>query len=170
MPMSSQWTQSPVYGYQGGSRSVVPVVNQQQIVPQRSDMYYMNTVPAQQSTQMMSYSTGGQQMTSMDSAVYGRYVSRPPQDVEYTMGQTGATTTSFGNYPVDGWNGMWRQTSRAYKENQVQQPPVQQVQQFQQQQMYVNPAPQMVSSGMYQQSMPMMGYGGGGGCPCAHGR
>jgi len=146
--MNSQWNP-----YQG-SRSVVPVMSQQQtsmVVPHRADMYYMNSAP---SNQMVSYTSTNQQLTNMDSMAYNRYLSRPPQDVQYTMQQAGSSSGSYGDYPVDGWNGMWRQTSRAYKETEAQQP----VPQQQQMMTYVTPAP-MVTNMMHRVvNMPSGGY------------
>jgi len=119
VPMSSQWNQ-----YQG-PRSVVPMMTpqpQNMIAPQRADMYYMNNAPSNQ--MMTSYTASQQMMNTSDVGAYNRYVSRPPNDVQYTM--NGSSGGYQGDYPTDGWNGNWRQSSRAYREMPGQQPAVQQ--------------------------------------------
>lgn len=87
---------------------------------------------------------------------YGRYVGSPPQDVGYTLNQGMSGSAGYSDYPVDGWNGMWRQSSRAYKEGQV----VQQVPQQQQMVTYTTGAPMV--SGMMQRvvNVPVGGYYG----------
>jgi len=84
---------------------------------------------------------------------YSRYVSSPPQDVQYTINN--GMSSTYSDYPVDGWNGMWRQSSRAYKEGEV----VQQVPQQQMMTYTTTPAPMM--SGMQRfVNMPVGGYYG----------
>jgi len=150
-----------------GSRSVVPVMAPQQqqhssmIVPQQADMYYMNSFPSNQMT--TSYTAQQQMSNGSDLVAYNRYVNRPPQDVQYTLNQSGGMSTNTGDIPMDGWNGMWRQSSVAYREvtGQQQQQPAMIHQQpamyHHQQQMTYAAAP--VASGLMGR---MLGGGGGG--------
>jgi len=101
----------------------------QPVMPQQQppSMYYMNSAP---SNQMTSYATTNQQMMmNADVVGYNGYMNRPPHDV----------ITSSGHHQEDGWNGMWRQSSRQYREMNTpyQQPAVQQ------QMMYAAAAPVM---------------------------
>jgi len=160
MPMTSQWTQ-----YQG-NRSVVPVMNQQpsMIMPQQASRFYANPAPTNQmmsyqapANQMVSYTASNQQLTNMDSMAYSRYVSQPPQDVQYTLNNGMSAGGAYSDYPVDGWNGMWRQSSTAYKEGQL----VQQVPQQQQMVTYATQQAPMMG-GMMQRvvNVPTGGYYG----------
>jgi len=143
----------------------VPVMNQQpqMIMPQQASMYYgsaANQMVAYQppANQMMSYTTSHQQLTNTDATAYTRYVSQPPQDVQYTLNHGMSGSGAYSDYPVDGWNGMWRQSSTAYKEGQAVQ---QQLPQQQQMLTYsTSQAPMM--GGMMQRAvnMPMGGYYG----------
>jgi len=112
-----------------GSRSVVPVMTQQVSMPQRATgmTYYPNNLP---SNQMTSYTTTNQMMST--DAAYSSYLSRPPQDVQYTLAHGSSGFSS--DYLTDGWNGMWRQSSRAYREMPAHQQPAAQ------QMMYATPA------------------------------
>jgi len=120
----------------------------------------MNSFPSNQMT--TSYTAQQQMSNGSDLVAYNRYVNRPPQDVQYTLNQSGGMSTNTGDIPMDGWNGMWRQSSVAYREvtGQQQQPAMihQQPAMYQhQQQMTYAAAP--VASGLMGR---MLGGGGGG--------
>jgi len=120
----------------------------------------MNSFPSNQMT--TSYTAQQQMSNGSDLVAYNRYVNRPPQDVQYTLNQSGGMSTNTGDIPMDGWNGMWRQSSVAYREvtGQQQQPAMihqQPAMYHHQQQMTYAAAP--VASGLMGR---MLGGGGGG--------